>query len=69
MRAFSGAGGAGRGEATFDDFVDAFENSLVAGDAANSLRDVDVAVAAARRGRTTLMIISRIQEFAAGGLC
>ena len=29
-RAFSGAGSAGRGEDTFDDFVHAFENSLVA---------------------------------------
>ena len=47
---FSGAGGAGRGEDTFESFVHAFESSLVAGDAANALGDVDVAVAAARRG-------------------
>ena len=48
--AFSGAGSAGGGEDTFDDFVHTFENSLVAGDAANALGDMDVAVSAARRG-------------------
>ena len=52
--AFSGAGSAGRGEDTFDDFVHAFENSLVAGDAANALGDVDVGVAAARCGENNL---------------
>ena len=47
--AFSGAGSAGRGEDTFDDLMHAFGISLAAGDAANALGDVDVAVAAKRR--------------------
>ena len=59
--AFSGAGSAGRGEDTFDDFAHAFENSLVAGDAANALGDVDVAVAAARRGENNC--VDHLLEF------
>ena len=50
------AGSAGRGKDTSDDFALAFENSLVAGDAANALGDVDVAVAAARCGENSLTI-------------
>ena len=58
--AFSGAG-SGRGEDTFDDFAHAFENSLVAWDAANALGDVDVGVAAARCGENNFD--DHLQEF------
>ena len=61
VEAFAVAGCDGWFEDTFDDFVHASENSVVAGVAASTLQELDVAVAAAR-----CRLFVRIQEFALG---